>query len=197
MIKNVFLFVTILFANFLIGQKKYAVKNTLWSFKNPVDYVIKTDNFEKERKVGEEYLTREEGIVSSNDDVILLAIEKKDSSANAIVVSYKNNLTIKKYTLKGYANALKDILDNDCKRQYQNEKDECSVVVEELVIDSINFVVVKQTVLFKEDDYVGTKYFYIAEIEDKEFMITVVNTNEVDRKNALNSVLNSTFKVKN
>ncbi|WP_312079470.1 hypothetical protein [Chryseobacterium sp.] len=70
------------------------------------------------------------------------------------------------------------------------------VTNEEMVIDKIKFNVVKQSSFFKEKNKLATKYFYIAEIDNREFMIVVVNTNEVDRANAVKSVLDSKFILK-
>ncbi|WP_130736516.1 hypothetical protein [Flavobacterium sp. J27] len=192
--KKKILILILLISNYLIGQKTYKINTITWTYTTPINYIPKIDNFEKERKRGEEYLKQEANITSSTDDVILLALEKKDSSANAIFVSYKNNLTIKEHTLNGYTQLMKDLLIENCKKEYPNNKS--TVIIDEMVIDNIKFNVIRQTTLFEEEGFVGTKSFYIAEIDEKEFMILLINIDEEDRKNAENSVLKSTFRAK-
>ena len=139
------------------------------------------------------YLKKEEKEVTfSTDDVILLSLQKKDSSTNVIFVTYKNNFNIKNHTLNGYAQILKEILIRNGKNEYPNN--ESSVTVDEILIDKIKFNVIRQTIFFNDENYIGTKDFYISEIDEKEFMIVVANVNEEDRKNVKNSILNSTFK---
>ena len=60
--------------------------------------------------------------------------------------------------------------------------------------NQIKFNVIRQTIFFNDENYIGTKDFYISEIDEKGFMIVVANVNEEDRKNVKNSILNSTFK---
>ena len=191
--KRFFVIIIILFSHYLIGQKNYKINSSTWLYTAPVNYISKIDNFEKERKKGEKYLKKEEKEVTfSTDDVILLSLQKKDSSTNVIFVTYKNNFNIKNHTLNGYAQILKEILIRNGKNEYPNN--ESSVTVDEILIDKIKFNVIRQTIFFNDENYIGTKDFYIAEIDEKEFMIVVANVNEEDRKNVKNSILNSTFK---
>lgn len=188
-----FIFILILFlSNFLSAQKSYKINTVSWIFKAPKNYVAKADNFEKEVKAGEEYLKKEENIDTfSTDDVVLLTLEKEDSSPNVIMVSYKNNSSIQDQTLNGYADIVKEMLLRNANHDYPDAENK--VINEEITIDKITFNVVRQNSFFKEKNYLATKYFYIAEIDNKEFMIVVVNTNEEDRKNAVKSVLDSKF----
>ena len=191
--KRFFVIIIILFSHYLIGQKNYKINSSTWLYTAPINYISKIDNFEKERKKGEKYLKKEEKEVTfSTDDVILLSLQKKDSSTNVIFVTYKNNFNIKNHTLNGYAQILKEILIRNGKNEYPNN--ESSVTVDEILIDKIKFNVIRQTIFFNDENYIGTKDFYIAEIDEKEFMIVVANVNEEDRKNVKNSILNSTFK---
>ena len=191
--KRFFVIIIILFSHYLIGQKNYKINSSTWLYTAPITYISKIDNFEKERKKGEKYLKKEEKEVTfSTDDVILLSLQKKDSSTNVIFVTYKNNFNIKNHTLNGYAQILKEILIRNGKNEYPNN--ESSVTVDEILIDKIKFNVIRQTIFFNDENYIGTKDFYIAEIDEKEFMIVVANVNEEDRKNVKNSILNSTFK---
>ena len=191
--KRFFVIIIILFSHYLIGQKNYKINSSTWLYTAPINYISKIDNFEKERKKGEKYLKKEEKEVTfSTDDVILLSLQKKDSSTNVIFVTYKNNFNIKNHTLNGYAQILKEILIRNGKNEYPNN--ESSVTVDEILIDKIKFNVIRQTIFFNDDNYIGTKDFYISEIDEKEFMIVVANVNEEDRKNVKNSILNSTFK---
>ena len=191
--KRFFVIIIILFSHYLIGQKNYKINSSTWLYTAPINYISKIDNFEKERKKGEKYLKKEEKEVTfSTDDVILLSLQKKDSSTNVIFVTYKNNFNIKNHTLNGYAQILKEILIRNGKNEYPNN--ESSVTVDKILIDKIKFNVIRQTIFFNDENYIGTKDFYIAEIDEKEFMIVVANVNEEDRKNVKNSILNSTFK---
>ena len=191
--KRFFVIIIILFSHYLIGQKNYKINSSTWLYTAPINYISKIDNFEKERKKGEKYLKKEEKEVTfSTDDVILLSLQKKDSSTNVIFVTYKNNFNIKNHTLNGYAQILKEILIRNGKNEYPNN--ESSVTVDEILIDKIKFNVIRQTIFFNDENYIGTKDFYIAEIDEKEFMIVVANVNEEDRKNVKNSILNSNFK---
>ncbi len=191
--KRFFVIIIILFSHYLIGQKNYKINSSTWLYTAPINYISKIDNFEKERKKGEKYLKKEEKEVTfSTDDVILLSLQKKDSSTNVIFVTYKNNFNIKNHTLNGYAQILKEILIRNGKNEYPNN--ESSVTVDEILIDKIKFNVIRQTIFFNDENYIGTKDFYISEIDEKEFMIVVANVNEEDRKNVKNSILNSTFK---
>lgn len=188
-----FLFIFILFlSNFLSAQKSYKINTATWIFKAPKNYIAKADNFEKAVKAGEEYLKKEENIDTfSTDDVVLLTLEKEDSSPNVIMVSYKNNSSIQDHTLNGYADIVKEMLLRNANNEYPDAEN--AVINEEIKIDKITFNVVRQNSFFKEKNYLATKYFYIAEIDNKEFMVVVVNTNEEDRKNAVKSVLDSKF----
>ena len=191
--KRFFVIIIILFSHYLIGQKNYKINSSTWLYTAPINYISKIDNFEKERKKGEKYLKKEEKEVTfSTDDVILLSLQKKDSSTNVIFVTYKNNFNIKNHTLNGYAQILKEILIRNGKNEYPNN--ESSVTVDEILIDKIKFNVIRQTIFFNDENYIGTKDFYISEIDEKEFMIVVANVNEEDRKNVKNSILKSTFK---
>ena len=191
--RRFFVTIIILFSNYLIGQKNYKINTSTWIYTAPINYISKIDNFEKERKKGEEYLKKEEKEMTfSTDDVILLSLQKKDSSSNVIFVTYKNNINITNYTLNGYAQILKEILIRNGENEYPNN--ESSVTVDEILIDKIKFNVIRQTIFFNDENYIGTKYFYVAEIDEKEFMIVVANVNEEDRKNVENSILNSSFK---
>ena len=191
--KRFFVIIIILFSHYIIGQKNYKINSSTWLYTAPINYISKIDNFEKERKKGEKYLKKEEKEVTfSTDDVILLSLQKKDSSTNVIFVTYKNNFNIKNHTLNGYAQILKEILIRNGKNEYPNN--ESSVTVDEILIDKIKFNVIRQTIFFNDENYIGTKDFYISEIDEKEFMIVVANVNEEDRKNVKNSILNSTFK---
>lgn len=191
--KRFFVIIIILFSHYLIGQKNYKINSSTWLYTAPINYISKIDNFEKERKKGEKYLKKEEKEVTfSTDDVILLSLQKKDSSTNVIFVTYKNNFNIKNHTLNGYAQILKEILIRNGKNEYPNN--ESSVTVDKILIDKIKFNVIRQTIFFNDENYIGTKDFYISEIDEKEFMIVVANVNEEDRKNVKNSILNSTFK---
>ena len=60
----------------------------------------------------------EKEVTFSTDDVILLSLQKKDSSTNVIFVTYKNNFNIKNHTLNGYAQILKEILIRNGKNEY-------------------------------------------------------------------------------
>ena len=94
--KRFFVIIIILFSHYLIGQKNYKINSSTWLYTAPINYISKIDNFEKERKKGEKYLKKEEKEVTfSTDDVILLSLQKKDSSTNVIFVTYKNNFNIK------------------------------------------------------------------------------------------------------
>jgi hypothetical protein len=190
--KQVFIIITLILSNYIIAQKVYKINQYVWHYNLPKDYVAKIDNFEKEIKAGNEYFEKEKNIPPSTDDIILLALEKKDSTKNAIFVSYKDNYSIKKYTLNGYAKIWKDILLEKEKKEYPN--DEVNINLDEVIIDKINFIIIKETINFKEDNYIGTKYFYIADIDGKEFMIVAISVNETDRKIIDKSILTSTFK---
>ena len=191
--KRFFVIIIILFSHYLIGQKNYKINYSTQIYTEQINYISKRYNFEKERKKGEKYLKKEEKEVTfSTDDVILLSLQKKDSSTNVIFVTYKNNFNIKNHTLNGYAQILKEILIRNGKNEYPNN--ESSVTVDEILIDKIKFNVIRQTIFFNDENYIGTKDFYISEIDEKEFMIVVANVNEEDRKNVKNSILNSTFK---
>ena len=193
--KRFFVIIIILFSHYLIGQKNYKINSSTWLYTAPINYISKIDNFEKERKKGEKYLKKEEkDLTFSTDDVILLSLQKKDSSTNVIFVTYKNNFNIKNHTLNGYAQILKEILIRNGKNEYPNN--ESSVTVDEILIDKIKFNVIRQTIFFNDENYIGTKDFYISEIDEKEFMIVVANVNEEDRKNAVKSILDSKFIIK-
>ncbi|WP_312079469.1 hypothetical protein [Chryseobacterium sp.] len=93
--KKLLLIFILLLSNILFAQKKYKINTATWIYKAPVNYVAKTDNFAEAVKAGEEYLKKEENIDSfSNDDIVLLALEKEDSSPNVVLVSYRNNSSI-------------------------------------------------------------------------------------------------------
>ena len=124
-----FLFILILFlSNFLSAQKSYKINTVSWIFKAPKNYVAKADNFEKAVKAGEEYLKKEENIESfSTDDVVLLTLEKEDSSPNVIMVSYKNNSSIQDHTLNGYANIVREMLLRNANHDYPDAENYLSV----------------------------------------------------------------------
>ena len=129
----------------------FKINSSTWLYTAPVNYISKIDNFEKERKKGEKYLKNEEKEVTfSTDDVILLSLQKKDSSTNVIFVTYKNNFNIKNHTLNGYAQILKEILIRNGKNEYPNN--ESSVTVDEILIDKIKFNVIRQTIFFNNEN---------------------------------------------
>ena len=151
--KRFFVIIIILFSHYLIGQKNYKINSSTWLYTAPINYISKIDNFEKERKKGEKYLKKEEKEVTfSTDDVILLSLQKKDSSTNVIFVTYKNNFNIKNHTLNGYAQILKEILIRNGKNEYPNN--ESSVTVDEILIDKIKFNVIRQTIFFNDENYI-------------------------------------------
>ncbi|MCX8525875.1 hypothetical protein OF897_18330 [Chryseobacterium formosus] len=189
--KKILIVATLILCNYLFAQKKYKIEQYVWSFDSPKDYIPKIDQFEKEIKAGTKYL-EEKDIKPSDDDVVLLTLEKKDKTSNIIMVSYRDNSSIDELTLGGYAELMKNSMLDVEKMQYPD--DDVTMVVEDIVIDKINFKVIRETVVFKKDNHIGSKYFYIADIDGKEFMIVAASVNEKDRKLIDQSILTSTFR---
>ena len=177
------------------GQKNYRIENTIWKFTQPSGYILKIDNFDKEIKIGEEYVKKldDENYTLSNDDKILLSIVKSDSSqVNMIFASYKNNNNIKKFTLKGTAEKLAEFFKVNPKDD--NPKNNVFVKISEVIIDKKKFYLISKTTNYTEHNYSYTSDFYVTEIEGKEFSIVTIYDNEIDRQKIEKSITESTFR---
>ncbi|WP_289064218.1 hypothetical protein [uncultured Zobellia sp.] len=174
------------------AQKNYRIEDTIWTYEKPRGFITRSDNFERVIQTGTDHIKKTES-KSSNDDVILISIAKSDSSdVNMVLASYKNNINIKKFSLKEYAYKLGEYF----KRNPSEENDEqnLSVEVVEQTIDNKLFYVIEREVTLVENNYSYISAYYVTEIDDKEFSIVMVSDNESDRRKIEKSILTSKFK---
>lgn len=191
--KNILLILTLAISLNSVGQNSYKIVKQIWNYTKPSDFISRIDNFEKAIKIGQEYVKNKKNeLTLSTDDKILFSIAKNDSALmNIALASYKNNLNIKRFTLKGYAEKLGGFLKENQKKEHP--KAIVTLKVQELTIDKKKFYLLSKTTTYSEQHYTYTSDFYVSEIQGKEFSITVVCDNETDREKIKKSILESTF----
>lgn len=193
LMKNILLTLFLIISLQTFAQKTYYIEKCIWNYTQPSEYIFKVDNFEKERKTGEDYIKKQEnGTTLSTDDKILFSLAKTESSqVNVILASYKDNENIEKYTLKGYAEMLGEYFKANPKDN--NSNNIITVEVSELIIDERKFFLISKKTELTEQNYSYTSNYFVAEIEGKEFSIVAIYDNEQDKKKIEKSILESTF----
>jgi hypothetical protein len=191
--KNILLILILGFSIQSFGQNSYRIENQIWNYTKPSKYISRVDNFEKDRKTGEDYVKKQnDGTTLSTDDKILVSIAKTDSTQmNIVLASYKNNGNIERFTLKGYAEKLGEYLKLNPKND--DPKIIVTLNVNEITIDEKKFYLISKTTNYTEQNYSYTSDYYVSEIEGKEFSIAVVYDNKTDKKKIEKSILESTF----
>ncbi|WP_338731378.1 hypothetical protein [Mangrovimonas cancribranchiae] len=193
MMKNILLICLLAFSFNSFGQNSYRIENQIWNYIKPSEYISRVDNFEKDRKTGEEYVKKQnDGTTLSTDDKILFSIAKSDSTQiNIVLASYKGNGNIERFTLKGYAEKLGEYFKVNPKND--DPKIIVNVSVSEVVIDQTKFYLISKTTNYTEQNYSYTSDYYVSEIQGKEFSIAAVYDNETDKQKIEKSILESTF----
>ncbi|MFD1015472.1 hypothetical protein [Winogradskyella rapida] len=191
--KNIILILLLTLSLQSFGQNNYRIEKSIWSYTKPSEYITRVDNFEKDRKTGENYVKNQnDGTTVSTHDKILVSIAKTDSvQMNVVLASYKDNGNIERFTLKGYAEKLGEYFKVNPKND--NPKNIVTVKVNELIIDETTFYVISKTINYSEQNYSYTSDYYVTEIQGKEFSIAAVYDNETDKQKIEKSILESTF----
>src|SRR5690554_3820022 len=137
--KNILLILILAISFQSFGQNSYRIENKIWNYTKPSEYISRVDNFEKDIKTGEDYVKKQnDGTTLSTDDKILVSVAKSDSiQMNLVLVSYKNNGNIERFTLEGYAEKLGEYFKVNPKED--NPKNIVTVEVNELMIDETKF----------------------------------------------------------
>jgi len=174
-------------------RKNYQIEKTIWKYEIPKDFNVKIDNFKKVVDVGNNYLEKNSINTVTYDDVILVSLAKTlDKNMNMLMVSYKpNNDNITQFTLKGYAEKMKEFFENGPNKNDSNIVEK--VVIEEFKIDNVLFYNVKKNNKYLKEKYTYTSEFIVAEIDNREFGFVIVTDNDEDRKKLMNSILESKF----
>lgn len=192
--RSVILITFFLQAALSFGQKTYTINKVIWSYTKPENYKIRVDNFSSAISTGDSVI--KQNITSSeqsNDEHILFAIAKSDSSdINVILADYKNNSNIKKFTMQGYITKLVEFL----KYNYEKLGSEVSISTKEIFIDKIMFSVIETKIYHKENNYTYWTTMYIADLSTKEFSISATYDNEKDKKAIEESILRSKFVIR-
>ena len=185
-----FLFLTIL----SFGQKTYKINKAAWTYTTPANYKARVDNFSSAINKGDSLIRQNTtGTEQSNDEYILLAAAKSDSSEiNVIMADYKDNSNIKQFTMKGYITQLVEFM----KYNYEKLGSDVNITTKEILIDKINFSVIETKIYHKKINYTYWTAMYIADLSNKEFSITVTYDNENDKKAIEQSILKSKFVIR-
>ena len=173
--------------------KSYKIKDTIWCFKIPKEYELRTDNFEQTRKLGAEYIEKDTTVEIVTDDKVLVSLGKsEDKSMNMFMASVsKSNTNIEKYTLKGYAHELKDFFLTSPSIPDSNTI--VQIGIEEFIIDNIMFYNIKKEVEYTKEQYSYVSELIVSEIDGLEINFVVMTNNEKDRNNFLNALRSSKF----
>lgn len=175
-----------------IGQKTYRINKALWQYSKPIDYKIRVDNFSSLITLGDSiiYANTESEIVESK---ILFSLAKDDSiNMNVILADYQNNSNILKYTLGGYVTKFVEFLEYN----YAKVGSDANITTKEITIDNQKFFVIESKFYHKEKYYTYWNVMYITELSDKEFSVSAIYDNEVDKKKIEESILKSKFTIK-
>jgi hypothetical protein len=174
-------------------SKKYQIEKTVWKYETPKEFKVKVDNFKEVIEVGNKYLEKDTVNNVTYDDVILLSLAKTlEKDMNMLMVSYKpNNDNIARFTLKGYAEKMKEFFENGPNKNDSNIIEK--VIIEELKIDNVLFYNVKKNSEYLKEKYSYTSEFIVTEIDNREFGFVIVTDNAEDRKKLMNSIIKSEF----
>ena len=167
--------------------------STTWIYDIPDGFIVTNYGLDKAVESAEDYLEKSSEPQSSNDDVMLLSLVRKDSSdINRVLVSYKSNSNIRNSSLREYAIKLGAFFEESAVDD--TVQSETSVGVAEKYIDDILFYCITKKTTFLKNKYTYSSQYYVAEIDDKEFSIVAIFDNEKDRFNIVSSIIHSKFK---
>ena len=173
-------------------RKNYEIEKTIWKYEIPKDFKIKIDNFKEIVDLGNEYFKKDTINKVANDDVVLLSIVKSlNKNMNMLSVSYRPNDNITQFTIKGYAEKMKELFENTPNKNDPNIIEK--VIIEKLNIDGKEFYNLKKITEYIKEKYTYTSEFIVTEIDKREFSFVLITDNLNIRAELMNSLINSEF----
>lgn len=176
---NKFKFLLILFIfgsiHFSFAQTKIQLDLIEWNYEAPKDFEINPTNY------GSEFI--------SDGNSILEVFKPEETHINHLKVDYKESHNLKSLTLEIYAFSLVEVY----KKGYNTDDFSGDVQMERKKINNQVYYLIRSQILHKESNYHYVSDVYLAEINGKEFIVTINYDNDEDKMKLEESFFNSYF----
>jgi hypothetical protein len=153
-------------ASFVSAQEIFQLDSLQWNYQIP-------DGFE----------------ISESHDFFLTVLKPEEKHVNNLNVSYLLNPNIPKLTLEIYVFSLVDTF----KKGYNTPDFSADVQMERKKINGQVFYLIRSHILHQESNYQYVSDVYLAEINGKEFNVTITYDNDDDKMKLEESFFNSFF----
>lgn len=176
---NKFKFLTSLiflfFVQFSFGQMKLQLDSIQLNYQVPEDFEIKPENYIVDFLGGK--------------NPLLEVHKPEEQHVNFLKVDYQESHNLKSLTLDIYALTLVEAY----KKGYNTEAFSAEVQLERKTIQNQDYYLIRSMILHKESNYQYVSDVYLAEILEKEFMVTITYDNDEDKQKLEESFFNSYF----
>lgn len=153
-------------ANLISAQEIFHLDSLHWNYQKP-------EGFE----------------ISATQDYFLSVLKPEEKQVNNLYVSYLLNPNIPKLTLEIYVFSLVDTF----KKGYNTADFSADVQMERKKINGQVFYLIRSNILHQESNYQYVSDVYLAEINGKEFNVTITYDNDEDKMKLEESFFNSFF----
>ena len=159
----------------LLGQQTFHLDQNIWEYEVPVDFQIESLKIDS---------------LNVSNSKQLISISKNPLEAvNKLSVTYGESENMKKLTTEIYVFSLVDLY----KKAYNNKEFKAKVEMERKKIANHIFYLIRSTITHIESEYVYVSDYYIAELNQKEFSVSITYDNDEDKFLLEESLLNSKF----
>lgn len=172
--RNIFTVLVLVLGSFSFGQEVYQLDSISWTFQKPDGFEYK-DSGQDGFSAGYELFA-----IERNDDLYFGSME----------VTYSGDNNLKSLTPEVYVYVLQDGFE----KAFNNEKFKAQVNVAKQYIDGRNFYLIRSFVTEIESEMNFYMDYYFTDVSDREFGITIIYNNDVDKAVLEQSFFNSKFR---
>ena len=159
----------------LFGQQTFQLDQSIWQYDVPLDFQLESK--------------KNDSLNFSNSKQLISVYKNPSESVNKLLVTYGESENMKKLTTEIYVFSLVDLY----KKAYNNTEFKAKVEMERKKISDRVFYLIRSTITHLESEYVYVSDYYISELNEKEFSVSITYDNDDDKFLLEQSFLNSRF----